>query len=78
VVDVLARAEAVAKVRPSADFESHLQCFQAHENILRQACEAGKQPAATLNVLALQELAEKDIRRNLAEMCNASGLCNEH
>jgi glycyl-tRNA synthetase beta chain len=61
VVDVLARAEAVAKVRPSADFESISSAFKRMKNILRQASEAGKQPAATLNVLALQELAEKDL-----------------
>jgi glycyl-tRNA synthetase beta chain len=61
VVDVLARAEAVAKVRPSADFGSISSAFKRMKNILRQASEAGKQPAATLNVLALQELAEKDL-----------------
>jgi glycyl-tRNA synthetase beta chain len=61
VVDVLARAEAVARVRPSADFESISSAFKRMKNILRQASEAGKQPAATLNVLALQELAEKDL-----------------
>jgi len=61
VVDVLARAEAVAKVRPSGDFESISIAFKRMKNILRQASEAGKQPAATLNVLALQELAEKDL-----------------
>jgi glycyl-tRNA synthetase beta chain len=61
VVDVLARAEAVAEVRPSADFESISSAFKRMKNILRQASEAGKQPAATLNVLALQELAEKDL-----------------
>jgi len=40
--------------RPSADFESISSAFKRMKNILRQACEAGKQPAATLNVLALQ------------------------
>jgi glycyl-tRNA synthetase beta chain len=61
VVDVLARAEAVAKVRPSADFASISSAFKRMKNILRQASEAGKQPAATLNVLALQEVAEKEL-----------------
>jgi len=61
VVDVLARAEAVAEVRPSADFESISSAFKRMKNILRQANAAGKQPAAALNVLALQELAEKDL-----------------
>jgi glycyl-tRNA synthetase beta chain len=61
VVDVLARAEAVAKVRPSADFASISSAFKRMKNILRQASEAGKQPAATLNLLALQEVAEKEL-----------------
>jgi len=61
VVDVLARAEAVAKVRPSSDFESISSAFKRMKNILRQASEAGNQPAALLNVLTLQELEEKDL-----------------
>jgi glycyl-tRNA synthetase beta chain len=65
VVDVLARAQAVAEVRPSADFESISSAFKRIKNILRQATEAGKQPAPTLNVLALQELAEKDLARQI-------------
>ncbi|HWR34599.1 MAG TPA: glycine--tRNA ligase subunit beta [Clostridia bacterium] len=42
VVDALARAEAVAKVRPSEDFESISVAFKRMKNILRQAKEAGK------------------------------------
>ena len=61
VVDAAARAEAVAQVRPSADFESISSAFKRMKNILRQAEEAGKQPAANLNVTALQEVAEKDL-----------------
>ena len=37
VVDVIARAEAVTKVRPSADFESISIAFRRIKNILRQA-----------------------------------------
>ncbi len=65
VVDVLARAEAVAKVRPSADFESISSAFKRMKNILRQARDAGKQPAATLSVSALQETAEKDLANQI-------------
>jgi len=61
VVDVLARGEALAKVRPSADFESISSAFKRMKNILRQATDAGTQPAVSLNVLALQELEEKDL-----------------
>jgi glycyl-tRNA synthetase beta chain len=65
VVDVLARAQAVAKVRPSADFESISSAFKRMKNILRQASEAGKQPAAALNALVLHEVAEKDLARQI-------------
>jgi glycyl-tRNA synthetase beta chain len=39
VVDVLARAEAVSKVRPSEDFESVSVAFKRIKNILKQAAE---------------------------------------
>jgi len=41
VVDAVARAEAVTKVRPSADFESITVAFKRIKNILRQAKENG-------------------------------------
>ena len=59
VVDVLARAEAVAKVRPSPDFESISVAFKRIKNILRQAAEAGNKPADAIDAAALQEDAEK-------------------
>jgi glycyl-tRNA synthetase beta chain len=65
VVDVLARAEAVSRVRPSPDFESISSAFKRMKNILRQASEAGKQPAASLNELTLQEPAEKELARQI-------------
>jgi len=61
VVDVLARAQAVAQVRPSADFESISSAFKRMKNILRQASEAGKHPAAALDPSALEQLVEKDL-----------------
>ena len=39
VVDAVARAEAVSKVRGSADFESISSAFKRMKNILRQAAE---------------------------------------
>jgi glycyl-tRNA synthetase beta chain len=64
VVDVLARAEAVAKVRPSADFESISVAFKRTKNILRQAEEkkfgVGTAPArADMNEPAEIELFEQ-------------------
>ena len=41
VVDAVARAEAVSKVRPSADFESISIAFKRIKNILRQAKDNG-------------------------------------
>jgi glycyl-tRNA synthetase beta chain len=61
VVDALARAAAVAKVRPSADFESISVAFKRMKNILRQAAEAGRELAPQVNSAALQEPAEKDL-----------------
>jgi glycyl-tRNA synthetase beta chain len=59
VVDALARAEAVAKVRTSADFDSISVSFKRMKNILRQASEAGRQVGAQINFALLEEEAEK-------------------
>jgi len=59
VVDALARAQAVAGVRESPDFEAISSSFKRMKNILRQASEAGKTPAHTLDPDALKEEAEK-------------------
>ena len=64
VVDVIARAQAVTRVRPSADFESISVAFKRMKNILRQAHEAGSEPAGHFHPGALQEPAET----NLAEL----------
>ena len=61
VVDAIARAQAVTNVRPSADFESISIAFKRTKNILRQAREAGKQPASVVDAEALGEPAEKDL-----------------
>jgi len=59
VVDALARTEAVAKVRPSADFESISVAFKRMKNILRQAAETKKNIAETVDTGALKEESEK-------------------
>ena len=59
VVDALARAQAVAEVRESPDFTAISSSFKRMKNILRQAEEAGKKPAQTLDPDALKEDAEK-------------------
>jgi glycyl-tRNA synthetase beta chain len=59
IVDAIARTEAVASVRQSPDFEAISSSFKRMKNILRQAAEAGKKPAHTLDPDALKEPAEK-------------------
>jgi len=59
VVDAVARAQAVAKVRPSADFESISISFKRMKNILRQAADNNKKVADPFNVSALQQNEEK-------------------
>ena len=62
VVDAVARAEAVTKVRASADFESVSVASKRIKNILRQASETGKQPAGiAIEPSALQEPAEREL-----------------
>ena len=68
VVDAAARAKAVAKVRPSPDFESISVAFKRMKNILRQARELGSEPAAQFHPGALKEPAEV----NLAELIPAT------
>jgi glycyl-tRNA synthetase beta chain len=59
VVDAVARATAVAKVRPSADFESISVAFKRMKNILRQAAETKKKVAEPFSLGALREEAER-------------------
>jgi glycyl-tRNA synthetase beta chain len=68
VVDAIARAEAVTKVRPSADFEAISIAFKRMKNILRQASEAGKVPAVDLEARALHEDAEKALADQLPQV----------
>ncbi|MGA7907761.1 MAG: glycine--tRNA ligase subunit beta [Candidatus Sulfotelmatobacter sp.] len=71
VVDALARAEAVTKVRPSADFASISIAFKRIKNILRQAAEAGKNPAEAIDAGALQEEAEKLLAHQIPQTATA-------
>ena len=61
VLDAFARADAVAKARSSADFEAISVSFKRMKNILRQASEAGKAPAHTMDPERLTEPAERDL-----------------
>ncbi len=61
VVDAVARAEAVANVRPSSDFESISVAFKRMKNILRQAAETSKKVAEPFNPAALKDAEEKKL-----------------
>jgi glycyl-tRNA synthetase beta chain len=61
VVDAVARAQAVAKVRPSADFEPISTSFKRMKNILRQAAENKSKVADPFNAPALSQPEEKKL-----------------
>jgi glycyl-tRNA synthetase beta chain len=71
VVDAVARAQAVARVRPSADFESISVAFKRMKNILRQAEETKKRVAEPFNPSALKEDDEKKLAAAVPQVAAA-------
>jgi glycyl-tRNA synthetase beta chain len=71
VVDAVARAEAVSKVRPSADFESISIAFKRIKNILRQASETGKQVAPAIDPTVLAEPVERELASQIPQTAKA-------
>jgi glycyl-tRNA synthetase beta chain len=71
VVDAVARAEALAKVRPSTDFESISVAFKRMKNILRQAAEAGRKTGDTVDPAALKEESEKQLAEQIPRTASA-------
>jgi len=74
VVDAVARAEAVSKVRGSADFESISVAFKRIKNILRQANEAGKRIGSAADPTAYREKAEMDLGAKIPETAITANL----
>ncbi len=74
VVDAVARAEAVSKVRGSADFESISVAFKRIKNILRQASETGKRIGAAADAKAYCEKAEMDLGAQIPETAMIANL----
>ena len=68
VVDAVARAQALAKVRPSADFEAIAVSFKRMKNILRQAAEASRSVAQPFAPAALKEDAEKTLAAQIPQV----------
>ncbi len=71
VVDAVARAEAVSKVRGSADFDSISVAFKRTKNILRQARETGKRIGSAVDTAGFQEEAEKRLGTLIPEIAQA-------
>jgi glycyl-tRNA synthetase beta chain len=67
VLDAVARAEAVAKTRPTDDFIAISVAFKRMKNILRQAREAGRQWPKDYSPERLQDTAEKALGGLVAE-----------
>jgi glycyl-tRNA synthetase beta chain len=68
IVDAVARAQAVAKVRPSSDFESISVAFKRMKNILRQAAEKKTRVAEPFNPTALKDSEEKKLAGAVPEV----------
>ena len=71
VGDAVARAEAVSKVRGSADFESISIAFKRMKNILRQAAENKRRIADHLDAAALVEESEKELAAAIPQTARA-------
>jgi len=71
VVDAAARAEAVSKVRGSADFESISIAFKRTKNILRQAQENKRQIADRFEPSVLREDSEKELATLIPQAAKA-------
>ncbi|HEU4416188.1 MAG TPA: glycine--tRNA ligase subunit beta, partial [Candidatus Angelobacter sp.] len=67
-VDAVARANAVARVRPSADFESISVAFKRMKNILRQAVETNKTIADPFDPAALKDEEEKKLAAEVPQV----------
>jgi len=71
VVDAVARAEAVSKVRGSEDFESISIASKRIKNILRQAHDDGKRLGSAVDASLFREEAEKNLGRVVPEIAQA-------
>src|SRR5579872_3364088 len=71
VVDAVARAEAVTKVRPSTDFASISVAFKRIKNILRQANETGKRVTSGVDSNMLQDDAERELASQIPQVAES-------
>jgi glycyl-tRNA synthetase beta chain len=71
VVGAAARAEALAKVRASADFESISVAFKRAKNILRQATETKRRITSSVDLAILREDSEKELATLVPQAASA-------
>lgn len=71
IVDAVARAKAVSKVRGSADFESISVAFKRTKNILRQAAENKRRIADAVAASSLREEPEKNLAAQIPQAAAA-------
>ena len=75
VVDAVARAEAVTKVRGSADFESISVAFKRIKNILAAGEETGKRVRSDGRSACVREAAEKELAAQIPRVgCDRRGV----
>src|SRR5438270_839982 len=67
VIDVIARAEAVASIRPTDDFVAISTAFKRMKNILRQASDSGKKWPEEFSSANLLEPAEQALGSRVTE-----------
>ncbi|HEX5434263.1 MAG TPA: glycine--tRNA ligase subunit beta [Candidatus Angelobacter sp.] len=70
VVDAAARGDAVAKVRPSEDFEAISTSFKRMKNILRQAAENKSRIAEPYDPAALSQPEEQKLAASIPQVAN--------
>ncbi len=70
IVDAAARAAAVARVRPSDDFEAISTSFKRMKNILRQAAETKSKVADPFNPAALNQSEERKLANIIPQVAN--------
>lgn len=76
--EVVARAKTVSEVRGSADFDSISVAFKRMKNILRQARESGKPPAAAFDAAMVSEPAEYELADLAAKIAPAVAALRKH
>jgi len=80
VVDAVTRAEAVAKVRGTEDFDAIAASVKRIKNIIRQATEANKYPPAdaAFTLLPADNDAERELAARTAELAaSTTALCEQ-